>query len=69
MPAVSSIWLAFDNDRAGHEMANKLRVQLETELKDAILIVDRFPEVAGADWNDMLVPTSENLSHQKRIPG
>jgi len=48
------VLLAMDNDEAGHRLATKIRTFLIEEGVDHSSIVDHFPAVENADWNDVL---------------
>ena len=64
MPAVASIWLAFDNDQAGRQMAGEFRSAFQKQFGGDIAVVDRFPITEGTDWNDVL--QSQSAAHANR---
>lgn len=54
MPPNSVIWLAMDNDSAGHTMAGQIRDALDTKIGGQLQVIDHFPVEVNADWNDVL---------------
>ena len=54
MPIGSSVWLAFDNDSAGHSMSKNLRTILSEKVDAQLKISEKFPNLLGQDWNDVL---------------
>ncbi|MEM9409508.1 MAG: DUF3991 and TOPRIM domain-containing protein [Planctomycetota bacterium] len=53
MPSRSIIWLAFDNDESGQEIASEVETELSSIDQQHEIIV-KLPTTAGKDWNDVL---------------
>ena len=53
MPALERVWLAFDNDKAGHELAKQFEDRITNELSHIDVQVT-LPKLSGSDWNDEL---------------
>lgn len=62
MPPGSRILLALDNDEAGRNLAQRIRAEID---KCGLPIEDYFPNIEGADWNDVL---SQSRPSDEPIP-
>jgi hypothetical protein len=51
LPEGARVVLAFNNDKAGTELADRLQPRLEAEAR---VVTRHVPARAGADWNDVL---------------
>ena len=51
LPEGARVVLAFNHDKGGHELAERLRPRIEAEGRGVTL---HFPVREGADWNDVL---------------
>lgn len=52
-PPGARIILAFDNDAAGHALANRL-APIFTGASRNLIVIQHFPPAHGTDWNDVL---------------
>ncbi len=64
-----NLLLAFNNDEAGHDLAEKLRAAIAERKLHQFNVLEVFPDTVGYDWNDILranVPIKKNqLNHAK----
>lgn len=67
MPPRAEIWLALDNDDAGRDTARILHEAI-TKLSGSLSIVEKLPEQAGFDWNDVLRQSQSSNKAQEARP-